>query len=403
MRVFEACITIFKRHVVSFIIYFGIFMALAVALTALNEDQFTYDFSATKPFFTVINRDSDSCLSEGLISFLRENGNEVVLEDDRSTLQDATFFRATDYVVFLPKGFSDMLTSGNHMTLETVKTTHSADGYFIDSLVNQYLNQVRVYLAAGGDMTEDEVVEAVLSDLALEAVAEKRQFGDSAPLDTTFKVYSQMTSYILLVLVVLCVTNITLAFRRPDLRMRNLCAPVRPTILSAQQLLCCAILSFAAWLLLSVVGLLFFGAGLGEVDIRSVVLVHLNSLVFSIVALSLATLTGSFVRSANSQNAVANVIALGLCFLGGVFVPLDMLGDGILEVSRFLPTYWYVTALDNISALTSYNAGAMLPVWQAMLIQLAFAAAIFCVSLGLGKHLGQSERYFNSIRTEMEA
>jgi ABC-2 type transport system permease protein len=289
------------------------------------------------------------------------------------------------------------------MILETVKSTHTAQGFVADGLLNQYLNQARINLAAGGGLSEQELVAAVLSDLSFEAAAEKIRFGDGAPLDMSFRMYSQLLGYILLVLVIMCVTNITMVFRRPDIRMRNLCSPIKPRSLGGQQMLGGAVLSVFAWLLLTVVGFIMYGANLGGIDGRTIVLVLLNSLIFSIVAMSLASLCGLFARSANAQNAVANIFALGLCFLGGVFIPLDMLGDGILVFSRFLPTFWYVTALDGISSLTSFGAGAMAPVWQAMLIQLAFAAALFCVTLVVGKHQNQSEKFFSSIKTEIEA
>ena len=403
MKVFEACMTVIKRRIVTFIVYFAVFIGLAVMLTALSGDQFTTDFSALRPNFTVINRDGDSLMAGGLINYLGENGIEVAIEDDMSALQDATFFRATDYIVIIPQGFRESFFSGDPMTLETVKTTSSASGYYVDSMVNQYLNQARIRLLAGNGLSEDELVAAVLGDLSLEAVAVKKHFGVSAPLDESYRLYNQLLCYILMVLTILCVTNITIVFRRPDLRMRNLCSPLKPRSLTGQQMLSGAILGALAWLLMSIVGLVLFGGNLGDVDNRTIALVLLNSLVFTAVAMSLATLSGSFVRGANAQNAVANIMSLGMCFLGGVFVPLSMLGEGILAVARFLPTYWNMTALDRISDLTSYEAAALAPVWQALLIQAAFAAAIFCVTLALGKCLSQSERSFSGVKTEISA
>lgn len=39
---------------------------------------------------------------------------------------------------------------------------------------------------------------------------------------------------------------------------------------------------------------------------------------------------------------VSNVIALGMSFLSGVFVPIEFLGDGIIKIAHFLPAYWYI-------------------------------------------------------------
>ena len=402
MKVFNACLIVIKRRYATFVIYFAIFMALLVVITALTSVQSDDGFTGVRPNFTVINRDADTILISGLISFLSDNGNEIALDDNRSALQDATFNRATDYILFIPHGFSESFLSGAVPVLETVKTIESARGFYADSLVNQYLNMARVYIAAGSGMGEDELVAAVLSDLALEAVAEKRQFGSSVPLESGYRMYNQMMCYIMLVLVILCVTNITMVFRRPDLRMRNMCAPLKPRIMSGQQILVGIIMSIFAWLLMSIIGLLMFGRSLEGTDSRAIALILLNSLIFTLVAMAVAALSGSFVRSANSQNAVANILTLGLCFLGGVFVPLSLLGDGLLAVARFLPTYWNVSALEHIGTLTSFSPETLQPVRQAMLMQLAFAAAIFCVTLVLGKYLSQSERFLSSTRTEFE-
>jgi ABC-2 type transport system permease protein len=402
MKVFNACMIVIKRRFGSFILYFAVFITLSVVLTALMFEQFNTDFSTVRPNFTVINRDGDSYFTNGLISYLKEHGNEIIYEDNKRTLQDATFYRATDYIVFLPFGFRDSFLSGNHVELETVITTESAKGYYADSMVNQYLNLARVYLTTGS-WDEEELVSAVLYDLSLEADAEKKWFDENTPVSLNFVMYYQMMVYILLVLNIVCVTHITMVFRRSDIRMRNLCSPLKPRAQSGQQILCCGVLSLLAWLLLLATGFAMYGSGLGGTNGSVIALMLLNSFVFSITALAFAALIGSFVNSPNAQHAAANIGALGLCFLGGVFVPLDILGPGVLAIARFLPTYWSVAALNHISTLTSFNAENLQFVWQSFLIQLVFAATFFCVALLINKLKNQSERYISTARTELEA
>ncbi|MCL2003953.1 MAG: ABC transporter permease [Oscillospiraceae bacterium] len=403
MKVFKTCMIICKRRYLSLLLYLTVFMTLSIVMTALHIETASTNFSGIKPSFTVVNRDGDSPLTDGLAAYMRKHGEEAVFEDDRRTLQDATFYHATDYIVFLPPGFRDSFLSGGAPELETVVTTHTARGFYADSLVNQYLNLARVYLAGGGDWDEAELVSAVLSDLSAEAAVEKKWFGESAPIDPAYLMFHQMLSYILLVLNILCITNITLSFRRPDLRMRNLCAPIKARSLGGQQILYGGVIGLLGWLLLTATGFVMYGSKLPGTDGRIIALMLLNSLVYTVVALTFAALIGSFARSATAQNAAANAGGLVLCFLGGVFVPLEMLGSGVLAVARFLPTYWYVLALDDISALTVFDASAMQPVWLGMLIQLAFAGAFFSLSLAVGKHQNQSERHFSSTVTEREA
>ena len=401
MKVFKACMIIIKRRIGAFALYFVIFLALSVVMTAMSAERFTADFSALRPNFTVIDRDSNSAASQGLLAYLRAHGNETPLEDDKSALQDATFYHATDFIVFLPDGFQESLLSGGVPVLETVTTTESAKGYYAGSLVDRYCNLLRLSLAASEEKDVRKAVESVLESLSLETPVVKRQFGESAPMDTSYRIFNQMLCYILMVLNILCVTNITMALRRSDIRMRNLASPLKPRSMSVQQILSTGVMSVVAWLMLTALGFAIYGNNLRGVDARIIMLILLNSLVFSAVALAIATLVSSFVRSPNAQNAAANLISLGLCFLGGVFVPPEMLGEGILAVSRFLPSYWYLTALERVSELASFDEAALRSASRPILIQLVFAATFFCVALLLSKYQNRSESSFGSVRTEI--
>ena len=402
MRVFNACNIIIKRRFGAFVLYFAVFMALTIIMPMMSAELYTTDFTELKPNFTVINRDGVSPLSDGLVIYLGGLGHEIVLYDRRETLQDASFYNATDYIVILPQGFRDAFIEGRPLMIETVATTESAKGLYVDLLINQYFNQLRLYRETS-DMGEDELVSAVLGDLSVETRVVTKRFGAGAPVDPTYQIYNRMLSYILIVLILVSVSNFTSSFRRTDIRMRNLCAPLKPRSMSGQQILCGVLVSLAAWILLTLMGVIVFGSSIRGIDGKIVLLTLLNTLIMTLVALSIAALVSLFVKSPNSQNAIANFVSLGLCFLGGVFVPMNLLGEGILAAARFTPIYWHTTALGHIFELTSFSAGALAPIWQAMLTQLIFAAAFICLSLVIGKHMNQSEKSFGSIRTELEA
>ena len=401
MIIFKACLSIMKRHVVSLTLYFGIFMLFSVIMPLLSTDQYTMDFSEIEPNFTIINRDGDTPLSDGLTEYLSRRGVNVNLDDNKEALQDAAFFHATDYIAILPAGFRDSFFTDNPASIENVITTESAKSYYTDSLVNQYLNQARMY-SAEDDITEEALVASVLRDLSVETNVEMKRFGAGAPVDEVYRIYLRMVCYIIIVLILLCISNITSAFRRPDLRMRNLCAPARQLAVSGQQILCGVMLSVTVWLLMTALGYIIFGSKMAGADKRIIGLLLINTFLITLIALAIASLASLFIKSPNAQNAVANFVSLGLCFLGGVFVPLDLMGEGILAAAKFNPVYWYVITTEYICALTSFSGNAMAPVWQAMLTQLAFAAAILCVALMVGKQINLSEKSFGSVRTELE-
>ncbi|HNU94646.1 MAG TPA: ABC transporter permease, partial [Bacillota bacterium] len=111
----------------------------------------------------------------------------------------------------------------------------------------------------------------------------------------------------------------------------------------------------------------------------------LNTLAFTIVSASIGFLVGSSVKSVGAQAGAVNVIANAMSFIGGVFVPQSILSKQVLDVGRFLPAYWYVKANDAISRLSRPTTSALRPIYGDVLIQLAFAAAIFATTLLLTK------------------
>jgi len=403
MKVFNVCCLIVRRRYVSLLLYFCIFLALSVVLTVLYSETAYIGFTEIRPKFTVINRDNDSPLVDGLIEYLRERGDEIPLEDRRDILQDATFYQATNIIIIIPHGFHGSLYSGHPLKIEMVKTTQTALGYHVEGMVNQYLNMMRTYIATHPETAETTLVAKTIDDLSARVDVESIQFGVAGPTSNLFLAFVRTAAYILMVLILLCVSNISLAFRRPDLKMRNLCAPLSHKSLGIQQTLCYCLISLLAWVFITVVGFVMYGSRLSGTDARIIVLIVINMGAFTLFTTSLSPIISAVVSGPNSQNTIANVLALGLSFIGGVFVPLELLGDSMLAFSRFTPTYWYITAIDRISALTSFSRESMAGVWQAMLLQLAFAAAIFCVGLTVSKHVNASEKRLIDPSTELDA
>ncbi|HBK85393.1 MAG TPA: hypothetical protein DDZ53_05120 [Firmicutes bacterium] len=57
----------------------------------------------------------------------------------------------------------------------------------------------------------------------------------------------------------------------------------------------------------------------------------------------------------------------------------------VLVFAKFLPTYWYIKANDALAALGRITPESLQPIYSSMLIQLAFAVAIFSITLFLSK------------------
>lgn len=402
MKVFNTCFLIIRRNLGHIVIYLIIFLIMGFILTQTWQDPVHTDFSASMPPFTLINEDRESPILEGLASFLREHGTEVVLENSQEALQDASFFHKTEYILRIPDGFTDSLIRNETMLLDTVTFPDSASGYYLDALVNAYLNQIRIYLSNLPELSENEITERVLQNLSLSADAEIKHFMESASVPVTYIIYNRFMAYLLTLLTITCISIILRRFKHPDLWMRCLCTPLRPLSMSVQMLSFGIILSIALWALMSGAGLIVYRHILNGIDPRLILLTLLNSLCYTMVCFPLALCIGRIVSTENAQNIASNLVSLVLSFLGGIFVSTDMLGESLTRVSRLVPTWWYSSALDRICSLNNMDEASLLPIYQSMAIQLGFSAALLCCFLVINKQKNKAVESFGADLTEKE-
>ena len=104
----------------------------------------------------------------------------------------------------------------------------------------------------------------------------------------------------------------------------------------------------------------------------------------------------------NKSNAILSIAETAKNIsVGGSFVPLELLGDSVLQVARYTPSYWYNHAVEAISGLVRFDSQALGPVFISMAIQTGFAAAVFSVALVISKFRRQRTEGFASVKTEM--
>ena len=192
-------------------------------------------------------------------------------------------------------------------------------------------------------------------------------------------IFFSFVPYLAISLGILGVGIILIQFNRKELKDRMECSsmPLRERVAG----LTGGILVYGCMLLLF---LLVMAVILSEGEIlgdERLFCFLLNAMVMILFGLSLGFLTGSIVKNRDAVNGIVNIVGLGLCFLGGVIVPLEFFSAGITEVARFLPSYWYVVTNETIRGmkeLTPKIAGIIFP---QMGVVLGYTLAIFAVTL----------------------
>jgi len=388
MKVFKAYFKIIYRNLPTLFIYIGIFFVFAILLTMSNSNTTGTTFSETKENIMIVNEDGDTPLTKGLIEYLSSKSNVIPAAKTEEGIQDALFYEDATYIVKIPKGFTDDFVGGtNALPVGKMAAGNSTSGVQMDMAIEKYLSLFRLYTEASDIRTDDtaaltDTAAKVKTDLGNETVvkwADGATPVDSLSKTTYFFIYM---SYTIVSIMILAVSTIMQVFNKRDLKNRMQCSPEKASRINLELFLGNVCLAVLVWLFLIVACLILTGSSLMN---PKVLLMIGNACVFSFTALSLSFLLGYLIRGPGAQHSVANVVALGSSFISGVFVPQELLGATVKYVASFTPTYWYVTAVRDISELSAYTFADLKGIYAGMLIQIGFAAAFLVLALLLGR------------------
>ena len=384
MTVFNAFFTVIRRNIGSMLLYLFVFVGVSMLITSELQKQGNAAFAETRTNIAVLNEDGNEPLAAGLVEHLGKNATLVAVEDSDQAVQDAMFYGNIEYAVRIPKGFSQSFQSDSQaVPLQKVAVSKLDTSISMDFMVQRYLRLARLHVQGRPDASANDIVTAVAKDLEQRGDVKVNLYGSSQQTNN-LSYYFRYLAYCILAIMILGVTTFMISLNDADLSNRNLCSPVRPLRFNLQLVLGNAVFALIVWGVCCAASFIIYGSL--PMD-PGTLLLCLNALIHTLVALSIAFLVGKFVRDRGAQSAMANVVSLGLSFLSGVFVDQALLGEGVLRFTRFEPVFWYVKAVDDIRNLSDFSLGSMQGVLNAMLIQLGFAVAIFLVALALSKYI----------------
>lgn len=387
MQVFKACLKIIRHNATAMMIYLGIFIVFVVMITIWNPQTKAEDFTLSKPRVTIINEDISNLVSEDLVSYLSTFAVIADIEDKEENLTDALFFRQTEYILRIPIGFGAAFLSGKN-NLELIRTTlpDSYQGAYIDQLINKYLSTAQLYFSSDPNRDIKATLTQVRSDLAISANISVESANSGLSFNSLIYFFIFL-AYSATAIMILGVTSLMISFQNQDIKRRNFSSPLKLTDYNLQLILGNLMFALASGILLSLTSLFFFSS---LPDTKRWLLLVLNTFVFIFTITCMSFLLSQFIRSRGAQQAAANVVSLGTCFISGVFVPQEMLGDNVLAAASFTPTYWYIRAVrlvqhnEHIKLLEANNFT------QSLMIQIAFATAFIVVALVAARSRRQS-------------
>jgi ABC-2 type transport system permease protein len=382
MTVFKVYFKIIKANIKQIGIYLVVFLTIALIFFKSSVPKNEQIFTQSKTKAALINLDEDTTLTMGFKDYLSKYAAFVDIENNQDKLQDALFFRDVEYIITIPKNFTKDFFQGKTVEIEKTMVPDSITGMYIDMAVNKYFSIASIYIKNIPGITGETLVTNVAKDTSLETEVTLKGFEGKSQNNAFYVSYFNFLSYSLFAMLILGVSSNLIVFNEKNLSRRNLCSPMRDRSFHAQMISANLVFAFISCGFMIALGFILNWKAMLSYN---GLLVCINALIFTIAALSISYLVGLLLKSRNAQSAAANVLSLGLCFLSGVFVPQELLGEKALAIASFNPVYWYVRANNAVGTLSNFSFNNLSPIFTYMLIELGFAIAIFSIALVVGK------------------
>lgn len=374
MQTFKCFMSILKKNKGSILLYVGIFSVLIVILGNSTKETKTQMYKDEEIEFTVIDRDKSS-LSSAITEYLSEKNKFVKEDDDKAKLQQEMYYRNIYYALIIPEGFEAAVKEGREdVKLSNYKVQDSSMGYYMDLKVNGYMKTLNSYLAGG--LSLDEAIEKTGDTMKNTTDIKMKQDENKVTYSGDYYYY-RVLPYVLMALIISAIGPVYIAFGKKGIRQRIASSSLTLKSQNLQFILGASVVSVVILLLFNIIPLVLYGSDMTPVKL---LLYFGNTLCFILIAVGMTMMFGNIAPSDAVLASMINVVALGTSFLGGVFVPLEVFGKNMRIVAKFMPTYWYIYAVDAIVEVKELTFDATKNMLEGMGIQLLYAVAFMCIA-----------------------
>lgn len=382
MNICKRALTIALRRPLYLVVYIGFLSCMGVVLMGEAGGSGAREAAEVpRARIALVERDG-SAVAQSLEETLSQTDELITVADEPIALQDALATGKADAALVIPAGFGDAL-------LETARTggdlpeLEAATGGDMQAaaLASQRASRAASLIASRAALTPRASAEQVLDGT--------RELSDIAPAVDTIETTGESTAASRLAFYlafssctvtssIVVVAGAALStLNKPDVRRRQLAAPVSSWRMGFGGVAGCAVLALGACAWVALVGIGASGAGALLSSAGAQVALAIASLcAFALVPLSLAHTLAQCGFREEALNAIANLGGMVMSFLGGAWAPLSLMGAGVQAVARFTPAFWMHDAVTCALGAQEVNTRVLATVGVDLGIIALFAIAI---------------------------
>lgn len=389
MLAFKTFFKIVNKYKFMIILYMAILCGLMIFY--YNSGNETNTFAESKPDILIVNDDSDNIITNNLVKYLSEKCNIANIADNKEARDDALFYQEVSYIVYIPKDYGKDFYEGKNPEIN-VKSLDSSNAYYAKMLLTNYLKVANTYKSELPNLSENDLIEKINTTLSknteinlLSSLNENIEQNQASSTDKNTKQnqklstdknvlnkaisYFNFLNYAVLAGLVYVICMTISAYRKPMVSKRIEVSKLNYKKFNFNLVFYNGVLTLIIWGIYIIISSILIGKFLFT---KSGAILIINSLIFSICALTLAFLIANIISNKNAINGIINVIALGSSFLCGAFVPTSLLPDYVLKFAHILPSYWYIKTNNALTSIETINYETLKPLFINMLIIIAF-------------------------------
>lgn len=388
MSTFRAALRVAAAHPLYVVIY-TVFVSLMGAFIALSmgaSDAATA--TAYEPYpaaVAIVDRDG-SDVSRAFVDHMAGRYDLVDVADDPAYLQDSVATGRVDCVFVIPSGFGRDLVQAARDGRELPAVEEAYGVSTQASALTGVEAQRWASLAGSAAAMHPDADQAKIALLANDAAESRAQVKVHATKSAQtwgaadqLGQYLRFGTYAVTSSVIVCVGMVLTAMSEPDLRRRLEAGPQASRSRALATLAACAVLTLAVSVVSAMVGLVVLWGSASTLPAWQVALAFAANLAFATVPLAIAFLCTQLGAREQVLNAVGNVLGMVMSFMGGAWVPLSIMGAGVVAAAHLVPTFWtndaITTVLDAAGPTPAVMGAYLTGVGVTLLFAVAFASA----------------------------
>lgn len=366
MTVYKYFIKIALKNKGVILSYTIIFFILSILNGSTNAQKET-SFMETKFSIGIVDN-SGSELSKVLIDYLEKKNNIIDINPDEGYIKEQVFLQIADAVIVIPEDFEERVIN-KEKAIELFKDDRNIASYQIQNQINKFISFTNATYE-NGKFDLSNVNNALDEGIKVNLV-ESSNNNINQKANTWFKFYFNFTSYIILAIYISVIGLVMTDFTDKEVENRRKISSIKFLKFNKEMYL--GQLTIASFITsIFILGsIVLKGKYIGEVDFSKYVI---NTLVFSFSALCLVFLINNITNNKFAITGISTVLSLGTSFISGVMVPQQFLGEKVLTLAKFFPTYYFVK-------INEMDISSILDVKYEIFMQLLFAMAFLLMGL----------------------